>query len=80
LPIGIIGIVLGIVLIFAGGYAENYRKYLDTWHDYGGMRVRDSIMPYTGWAFPLEVFGLCALVVGIVSILYDYISMRGLAS
>ncbi len=76
LPIGIIGIVLGIFLIFAGAYAWNYRQ-LSAGHDQMGMPlIVFWVTPYASLVFPLVVFGLCALVVGIISILYDRTSIH----
>jgi hypothetical protein len=74
LPIGIIGIVLGIILISAGAYAENYRQ-LSAGHDQMGMPlIQFWVTPYASLVFPLVVFGLCALVVGIIGVLNDYAS------
>lgn len=72
LPIGIIGIVLGIILLSAGAYAQNYRQ-LSAGRDQMGMPlIQFWVTPYARLVFPFVVFGLCALVVGIVGVLNDY--------
>jgi hypothetical protein len=69
LPIGIIGIVLGIILVSAGAYAENYRQLGGASHDdYGMPLIQVLIRPYASLVFPFVVFGLCALVVGIAGV------------
>jgi len=72
LLVGIIGIVLGVILIFAGGYAENYQELDGPARDsYGMPLIRVPIKPYAPFVLPLVTFGLCALAVGIIGVLYD---------
>jgi len=76
LPIGVIGIILSIILFVGSNYADNYVEWLDTWHSTPFGKVRDYRTPYKNYAFPLCILGFCLLVIGILSIWYDYTIRR----
>jgi len=71
LPIGIIGIILGLCLFVGGFYAYGYVEWLSTWHGTPFGQVRDWRTPYKVYALPMYMLGICLFVVGIVSIWYD---------
>jgi len=71
LPIGIIGIILGLCLFVGGFYAYGYVEWLSTWHDTPFGQVRDWCTPYKVYTLPMYMLGICLFVVGIVSIWYD---------
>ena len=75
-PIGIIGIVLGVVLFLSGLYAYNYLEWLDTWHPTGWGTAHDWQYPYRGLALPISALGICLGVIGIVGIIYDRMSLQ----
>lgn len=67
-PIGYVGILFAIILIFAGVYAEGYstREYIGI-SPFGYWRTK---YPYKQYSFPLVLCGILSLIVGVVGLSY----------